>query len=394
MDRRADLNRIGIFFFLFYGAVGCLFPYLNLYYQRAGLTGRQIGLVTALTALTTQLASPLWGLLGDSRVLRRRLLAVAVGGCMATVLLLSAGSTLVWFIPVAIGFAFFMAPVSPLVDSTSLEVAEASQRSYGALRAWGTVGFILATLVIGRAVEMAGLKVMFAGYGVLMLGCLILSLRFPARRQEWGGPVMRGLRVLLADRVFMLLLISVFLLAAAVRASDSFFSLYLDGIGASEGVVGLSWAVAAMTEAPVVFASGALLRKLGARGLLLLGCGTYALRWMLYAQVTSPGLVLAIQLLHGFSYGAYLVGGVVFTGERAPEGLGATAQGLYAGTTMGLAGMAGSLAGGWLYDGVGVANMYRVCSLAAVLALLLMLFSARARPAPVHGGRGDEPGAK
>lgn len=381
MDRRQDLNRISGFYFLFFGAVGCFFPYLNLYYQRAGLTGWQIGLVVALASLTSQLAAPLWGLISDSRALGRRLLSVAVGGCIVAALLISAGSTLGWFAVLAVGFSFFMAPAQPLVDSTALEVGSASNRSYGSLRAWGTVGFIIATLVIGRWMETAGLRVMFAGYGLLMLGCLLLSLRFPTSSESWTGPVSRGLRVLLADRVFVLVLISVLVLSAAIRAADSFFTLYLDGIGASEGSVGLSWAMAAMTEAPVLFLSGALLRKLGARGLLLLACGTYALRWLLYAQTTSPGPVLAIQLLHGLSYGPYLVGGVVFAGERAPKGLGATAQGIYTGTAMGIAGFAGALIGGRLYDVVGVASLFRICSLAAVVALLLMLLSARARPA-------------
>ena len=76
-----------------------------------------------------------------------------------------------------------------------------------------------------------------------------------------------------------------------------------------------------------------------------------------------------------------LNGSVVLTSEHAPEGLGATAQGVYSGTTMGLAGMTGSLVGGWLYDMAGVANLFRVCSLAAVLALALLLLSGRARPA-------------
>lgn len=383
MDRPTDLNRISGFYFLFFGAVGCLFPYLNLYYQRAGLTGWQIGLVVALASMTSQLAAPLWGLLSDSRALRRRLLSVAVGGCIVAALLISAGNSLGWFAVLAVGFSFFMAPTQPLADSTALEVGGASNRSYGSLRAWGTVGFILATLAVGRWMETAGIKVMFAGYALLMLGCLILSLRFPAGREGWSGPAARGLRILLADRVFLLVLISVFILSAAIRAADSFFSLYLDGMGASEGAVGLSWAIGAMTEAPVIFLSGALLRRMGARGLLLFGCGTYALRWLLYAYATSPGPVLAIQLLHGFSYGPYLVGGVVFAGERAPKGLGATAQGLYTGTTMGIAGFAGALIGGWLYDAVGVANLFRICSLAAVLALLLMLLPTRTGPAAV-----------
>jgi MFS family permease len=381
VDRSSDTLRIRGFYFLMFGAVGCLFPYLVLYYQRAGLTGRQIGVLAAVTALVTQLASPLWGLMGDSRALRKRLLTAATAGAMVSAYLFSVTSSFGWLAIIAMMHSFFFSPISPLVDSTALEVADASRRSYGALRAWGTVGFVLTSLAIGRAVELAGLKTMFVGYALLMFGCLVLSLRFPARRHEWTGPLRRGLGLLLADRAFLVFLIGAFLLTAAMRPANDFFALYLDAVGARESMVGLSWAIAALVEAPVVFFSGVLLRKLGARGLFLLACGAYAVRWFLYAEVTAPGVILMIQLLHGLSWAPYLVAGVVLTSEHAPEGLGATAQGVYSGTTMGLAGMTGSLVGGWLYDMVGVANLFRVCSLAAVLALALLLLSGRARSA-------------
>jgi len=309
---------------------------------------------------------------------------------MVSAYLLSVRSSFRWLVPVAMAHTFFFSPISPLVDSTALEVADARQRSYGALRAWGTVGFILASLAVGRAVELFDLRVVFIVYAALMFGCLILSLRFPARRHQWTGPLRRGLDLLLADRAFLVFLISSFLLTAAMRPANDFFALYLDAAGATESMVGLSWAVAAAVETPVVFFSGALLRKMGARRLFLLACGAYAVRWFLYSQVAAPGIILLIQLLHGLSWAPYLVAGVVLTSEHAPEGLGATAQGVYSGTTMGLAAMAGSLAGGWLYDVLGVANLFRVCSLAAGMAFLLLLFSGRARPAAVRAGTGAD----
>jgi len=72
----------------------------------------------------------------------------------------------------------------------------------------------------------------------------------------------------LADRVFVLFLASVFLLSVTVAAVNKFFALYVDAFGASEDLVGLSWAIAALSEVPVMFLSGALLRRLAARGLL------------------------------------------------------------------------------------------------------------------------------
>lgn len=382
MEKSKALIYTRVFYLLYFGAVGCIFPYLNLYYQRIGLTGLQIGILSAIPALVVPLASPLWGILGDSLNLHRTLLSVAVGGTIIPVLLLSASSTMSWLVPVTFIYAFFFGPIGPLIDSTALEVAEASQRSYGELRAWGTIGFTASAWALGRIMESTSLKSLFHGYALFMLGSLVLSLFLPPRRQLWRGPMFRGLGILLADRVFVLFLACVFLLSATVAAVNNFFALYLDAFGASEGLVGLSWAIAALSEVPVMFLSGALLRRLAARGLLIVGFSVYALRWFLYSQITSPEMILLVQLLHGLSFGAYFVAGVVYTDQRAPEGLSATAQALFSGTALGLAGIAGGLMGGYLYDRVGVMNLFRLCSLAATFALLLFLL------APSHRNQG------
>lgn len=379
VDNSNALFRIRAFYFLFYGAVGSIFPYLNLYYQRVGLSGRQIGTLSAVLALVTQLSAPLWGALGDARHLQGKLLVVAVAGMILVGVMLPLSSALSWLLLITAIYAFFFGPISPLVDSTALEVSAGDERGYGGLRAWGTVGFIVSALAVGRIIELVEVRALFAGFVLFMLGCLVLALRFPSRRLQWQGPVSHGFKVLLSSWPFLWFLVSAFLLAAAVRATNDFFALYLDSIGAPESVVGLSWAIAALTEVPVVFFSGKLLQRFSARRLFAFGSVIYALRWLLYSQVTLPGIVLLIQLLHGLSYGLYLVAGVVYTNERAPEGLGATAQGLYSGTTMGVAGIAGALAGGWLYDQLGVAALFRVGSLAAGLALVFLFISARTK---------------
>ncbi|NIN65423.1 MAG: MFS transporter [Anaerolineae bacterium] len=379
MEKSKALTYTRGFYLLYFRAVGCIFPYLNLYYQRIGLSGLQIGILAAIPALVVPFASPLWGIVADSLNLHRTLLSLAVAGTIIPVLLLSASGAMIWLVPVTLVYAFFYGPIGPLIDSTALEVAEASRRSYGELRVWGTIGFIASAWALGRIMESTGLRLLFCGCALFMLGTLALSRFLPPRGQQWRGPRLRGLGVLLADRVLVLFLVSVFLLSATVAAGNNFFTLYLDGLGASEALVGLSWAIAALSEVPVMFLSGVLMRRLAARGLLFVGFAVYALRWFLYSQITSLQMILAVQLLHGLSFGAYYVGGVVYTRERAAEELSATAQALFSGTALGLAGIVGGVLGGYLYDRVGVMNLFRFCGLAATFALVLFLLTPSRR---------------
>lgn len=64
------------------------------------------------------------------------------------------------------------------------------------------------------------------------------------------------------------LLASVFLLATTTGAVYAFYRIYMDGIGAGEGSIGLGWALAAVSEIPVMIFSGEIMRRIGAGGFL------------------------------------------------------------------------------------------------------------------------------
>ena len=81
------------FYFLYYAAAAALIPFLALYYAELGLSGSQIGLLSGILPLITLVSAPLWGTLADAARQHRRLLALAIGGALASALILSATTT-------------------------------------------------------------------------------------------------------------------------------------------------------------------------------------------------------------------------------------------------------------------------------------------------------------
>jgi predicted MFS family arabinose efflux permease len=71
------------------------------------------------------------------------------------------------------------------------------------------------------------------------------------------------------------------------------------------------------------------------------------------------------------------VAGVSFAADIAPEGLTATAQGLFASTAMGLGGITGSLIGGLLLDTIGASTMYLWSGTMVLAALIFFLLTNR-----------------
>jgi len=105
------------FYFLNYGALGALFPFLPLLLSARGLSAVQISWAMTLNPASNLLAPPLWGSLADARHARVALLRIASAACgLASLLFLPemgfAGAML------AVGaLSFFRAPLPSLSDA-------------------------------------------------------------------------------------------------------------------------------------------------------------------------------------------------------------------------------------------------------------------------------------
>jgi PPP family 3-phenylpropionic acid transporter len=220
--------------------------------------------------------------------------------------------------------------------------------------------------LIGLFIERFDIHIFFYSYIAFMGLTFLLSLFQPVQNRPVTSPLRQNLRRLLRFEIGIFLF-SIFLLATSMGAVNTFFSIYLDRIGTGEGNIGLGWALAALSEVPIMIFSGRIIRRMGASGLLKLAFLVFALRWLLFSVISQPLWALLAQLLHGLSFAPFLVGGVTYISDRTPEGMGATAQAIFNTVTFGLGSITGSLLGGYLIDQAGITDLFRILS-AIVLA--------------------------
>ncbi len=366
-------------YFGYYMALGALSPYINLYYERKGLSGMRIGLLSGLMLLTTSVSAIGWGGIADRLHLHRRMLTINLVLALICVFLMSRANSFPVLIPVVIAYAFFVAPVVPLLDSSALEVAKRRARSFGEIRVGGSVGWIVSVTLVGFLIEALNIRWLFYTCIASIALTTIFSLWQPDREQDLHSPWSANLRALLKDPSILLFLTSIFLVAVGSAAAGSFFSLYMDGIGAGAGMIGIAWAVASMSEIPVMIYAAQMMQRIGTSGLLKLSFAVYALRWLLLSFIHDPLWTLAVQLLHGLSFAAFLTAGVTYLNERTPAGFSTTSQAVFNVVSYGLAAVAGSLAGGYLYDHGGMPVLFRVFSFVTAAGLVVFWIGS-ARP--------------
>jgi MFS transporter, PPP family, 3-phenylpropionic acid transporter len=378
-------------YFFYFAAGGSLVPYLNLYYQTIGMSKQQIGVLIASATLAAVVAAPVWSVLADAFRLHRYLLPLAMFGTLGPVALLAQSTefTVLWLLVVL--YALFNGPIVALADNAVLSLLGEDRAAYGRLRLWGAVGFGVAAWGGGVLVERMGMSTAFGLFIGFMLLCGLAAIRLPAPQISDAEPFLRNLKRLSTNPAWLGFLTAVFLVGISTSFIHNYYVLYITDLGGSESLYGLSVAAAGLSELPVFFFAGRLVKRFTAPGLLVIGFVAFALRTLLISMIPSPDWAVVPQLLHGLSFSALWTAGVVYVAQMTPPGLGATAQSAFGVTLFGIAGAVGGVFGAHLYETAGPVVMYRVAALTAVLGLccfLIVEFHSRRRTrlAGVHPG--------
>jgi PPP family 3-phenylpropionic acid transporter len=361
-----------LYFFVF-AAMGIFVPFLNVYYKGIGLSGKQIGLISTVGALTAIFAGPMWGLLCDRLGKLRLLLGVVVLGTIIAVLGLGRVTAYIAILALIAVFNLFASAIMPLVDSYNLTLLGEHRERYSEQRLWGTFGFLASAIFAGSVFERTGLHGVFIGYA-LCLGMLLFTLVWlPPVTTRVGSTVFKGFAKMISQPVWIVLSVSVILLMIANNSWVNFLGITIKEMGAKDNLVGWMWSVGAISEIPVMLFGTRLLLRLGAKRMMATGFLFYGIRLILYAAMPIPEWVLGINLMQGLSFGFYWLGGVNYVSQITPEHLRATGQSMLA-SFYNIAGVTAGPLIGLTFDTLGSSRMYLLAAVAAWTGLSIFVF--------------------
>jgi PPP family 3-phenylpropionic acid transporter len=317
-----------------------------------------------------------WGGLTD-RFSRSRLVlptAALVATAGATALVSAAG------LPAIVASVFVLSiglsGIGPILDAGTLEILGADRIRYGQLRAWGSLAFVVTAWIAGGLIDARGDAALFVVYIPALAATALIALSLPRRGVTRQVSILRGARsFVLAPGMRLFLLGSVFVWSM-FNAVNSFYSIQIVALGAPATTVGLAWAVGAIVEVPIMFGYPRLAARFGAGPLLILGAAAFALRAAAAAVATNATMLVLITPLEGLGFGLFFVGGVNFVAHRAPAGLSATAQGVYAASS-GLAAIVGAGFGGFVAGALTIPGLFAASAVCGALAALVIAVAVR-----------------
>lgn len=365
-----------LFIFFYFSTIGIFLPFLPLLLKNNGLSNWQIGVLFAIGPLVVVTMQPAWGFVSDRLKTVKKLVIFQLLVTAFLSLLVFSLRSFELLLPALLLFNLFSYPIIPLTDSLTLSSVKSRGGHYGGFRLWGSLGFGLSAAIFGLIFRVYGLGLFPICYFLLLLVCFTISFFLVDAEYIGRRAGLDDMKTLVSSRKVIVFLFLTAFLSSANRANDAFLGVYLKEMGGSTQTVGYAWMVAALSEVPVMAASGVLLAKFSELRLLAVAAAFFTARWALFAVVTDPGLIVIIQLTHSLSFGLFFICSVSYVSKLVPDRLRSSGQGLLSCFLGGLAGIAGSILGGMVMTGMGPRSLYTACALVALASFLFYLYLA------------------
>jgi nucleoside transporter len=320
------------------------------------------------------------------------------------------------FYPYLLGYMILYMPTLALVNAISFRQIHDPAKHFSKIRVWGTIGWIVAGLVISygfswdsaAALEAGMLRNTFTMSAIASLIMGLYSFTLPATppRIEAGDRVsvrdMLGLDALalLKDRNFLVFfgasIMTCIPLAFYFQHANQFLTQIHVANATGKQTLGQ------MSEVLFMLAVPFFLQRLGLKGTLLLGMLAWSVRYVFFAYGNADGLLWMLLIgiaLHGVCYDFFFVSGQIFTDSKADERCISAAQGLITLATYGIGMLPGFWAAGRVADhfAAGGAHdwtaiwLFPAIFAAAVSASFALLFRSEAVRLSKDGRGGLDP---
>jgi PPP family 3-phenylpropionic acid transporter len=375
----ATAVRLAAFYGAVFAVVGVQIPFWPVWLEARGLSAGQIGLVIAASFWPRVITSLMIPHHADRLGQRRRPMTVLAAITLIGVALFAFADRFWMFMGLSLVTGATFAAILPLGEALALQEAHEHRISYGRVRLWGSITFIVAAIAVGGALQQSGPEIVLPLLLVALAMTVATCLALPERpRPPRAGPP-PGLGRLLRQPGLLSFVLAAGLIQASHVVYYGFATLHWRAAGHGEAVIGLLWAEGVVAEIVLFAWAGAVLRRLPP---LRLAGGLSVLRWAATALSTDLAVLIPAQALHAASFGAAHLATVYYLREHTPLELQASAQGFYA--AIGGALLSGLLTpfGGWLYGRAGGEAFWAMAATALLGTIAAVSLMRRWRAVP------------
>jgi PPP family 3-phenylpropionic acid transporter len=330
--------------------------YLPQWFVQVGLTTAEIGTILAVAAVVKVPLTLVFGTTADMLANRKGVLLFVSALLVFAMPVLLVVRDWFWLCVTWALIGGLISTCIPLTDSVAVNTVRRDGASYGRMRMWGSLSFLLVSLSAGWLIDDRGdaALIYLLIIGALLVWLCVLGL---PRHEVLGqsapvaatpadaagntvtrSPVNTGFTLMPVVRLpgFLLFLVVAATLMASHAALYSLSTVYWVAAGISLPVIGILWATGVVAEIGFFFIARTLVNQWSPWQLLLIAGVAGALRWSVTAVATDVSVLLVTQAMHAVTFTFTQLAVVTYIGNRVPESLTSSAQSLYDSCALGV----------------------------------------------------------
>ncbi|MBI4194608.1 MAG: MFS transporter [Betaproteobacteria bacterium] len=371
-------RRLAGFYFFYFAYLGTFAPFFSLYLKGVGISPVEIGVLMSLPQVTRIIAPHLWSWLADRGASRMRVVRLTGFAGLVCFLGVFADTAFALLFLVLLAMTFFWSAALPLVEATTLSHLGEETARYGRIRVWGSVGFIVAVVVVGYLLDMFAVSVVPWIVLAMMFGMLATCWQIADAPAPPHASDDQSIWTILRKPEVIALIAAGALMAAAHGPYYTFYSIHVVNHGYSKAVTGWLWALGVICEIGIFIWMPHLYRAFTLRQILLASFALAVARFVAIGWgAESVVLLLFAQTLHAATFGSFHAAAIgvvhkLFRGRHQARG-----QAMYSSLSYGVGGALGGFASGYAWEHLGAAFTFSLAAGSAFAGMLIVWWKLR-----------------
>ncbi len=365
--------RLSRFYFSYYFFVGAFVPYWGLYLQSEHFSAADIGILMSLFQISRIFAPNFWGWLADHTGKRAQWIKLTsfLGLCGFMAVFWAHGFFWLFFVMAAL--SLFTSSTLPLAESLTLAHLATTNGHYSRIRMWGSLGFIVASVVLGFVIDASDIKSILWFLLLVQMTLFALSYTLPDPKLVAHENDHFSIWQVIKHPNVIALLIGCSLRVTAHGGLYNFYSIYLSQHGYSKGTIGLLWAVGVVCEIGIFMLMPKIMNRYSLKTILITSLALAVLRFSLIgAAIDHLWLLILAQSLHAATFGSFHAASVevitqFFKGRHQAKG-----QAIYNSVAYGIGGTIGGISGGYALQYLGGQQTFMLAAIFPLIGLIVI----------------------
>lgn len=384
MEQKKWAFRLSLTAFFFYFCMSGQ-SYLTVYLKSIGYSVTQVSLINALIFVAAIISTPLGGRIADKMHSSRKALFIGLL-CWATCFFLAPISRNLTIIGVNVSVIaiiagrFFQGPTKALIDPTLITLSNNNHTSFGSVRIWGTISYVLMCFLLGYIIkdDTSYLNFYITACCLIPTALCFLSLKKLDNdeqiiRKEEPKSDKEALKTLLTSPYFILYVIFIVLEKVPHNCVNTYMAYMIEIVGGPMSFIGYIAGYKAAFEIPALLLSDRLQKKMTFRQMVIVSALLQGIQCVLYWRVHDFTSLLLATTLAGIGSGFSIAGSFKYVFVLSPKQAKSTAQ-TVVGAMENAAGIASNLLGAWMITLFGIRTFYLIigsCLIASVIMFVV-----------------------